>query len=152
MLHTTVVWMQEVMVEHIIRMACVASFNFASFHKLATSDMETRQHVGQVPAEKWRSVAVSLRLLSGCCSDHKNFPTHMTVRFACSPPCLLQQTLPVSDAKHDTVRCCSTPASLLTAAQSCDCSGLPTPLCMQHNCLPNSNTVSLGHSCDVHIC
>lgn len=52
--------MQEVMVEHGMRIACVASFNPASFHMLTTSNMETRQHVGQMPVEKWRNVAVSL--------------------------------------------------------------------------------------------
>lgn len=56
--------MQEVMVEHGMRIACVASFNPASFHTLTTSNMETRQHVGQIPVEKWRNVAVSLL---ACC-------------------------------------------------------------------------------------
>ena len=51
--------MQEVMLEHGMRIACVASFNPSSFHTLTTSNMETRQHMGQMPVEKWRSVAVS---------------------------------------------------------------------------------------------
>lgn len=57
---------QEVMLEHHMRVACVATFNFASFQALATSNMETRQQVqGQVPADKWRSVVVSLYMLPG---------------------------------------------------------------------------------------
>lgn len=51
--------------EHNMRLACIASFNFGSFQMLATSNMETRQQVqGQFSADKWRSVVVSSVL---CC-------------------------------------------------------------------------------------
>ena len=56
-------FLQEVMIEHGMRIACVASFNFAGFHELMTSNMETGQQAMGMPADKWRSVAVSLRLL-----------------------------------------------------------------------------------------
>ena len=51
--------LQEVMIEHGMRIACVASFNFAGFHELMTSNMETGQQAMGMPADKWRSVAVS---------------------------------------------------------------------------------------------
>ena len=68
--------------EHNMRVACVASFNFASFQALATSNMETRQQVqGQVPADKWRSVVVSLHMLLSCCLEHNNSFPHQHCNF-----------------------------------------------------------------------
>lgn len=60
--------------EHNMRIACVASFNFASFQAVASSNMETRQHPqAQVPAHKWRSVVVSLHVLPSCYLDYNKF-------------------------------------------------------------------------------
>ncbi len=47
------------MVEHGMRGACVAAFNFDCLHQLLTSNMETGLPAGPTHADKWRTVAVS---------------------------------------------------------------------------------------------
>ena len=55
--------LQELMVEHGMRIACVAACNFDCLHQLLTSSMETGLPAGPTFADKWRIVAVRPRLL-----------------------------------------------------------------------------------------
>jgi len=49
---------QALMVEHGMRHACVAAFNFDCLHQLMTSNMETGQPAEPTAPDTWRSVAV----------------------------------------------------------------------------------------------
>lgn len=51
--------LKELMVEHGMRIACVAACNFDCLHQLLTSSMETGLPAGPTFADKWRIVAAS---------------------------------------------------------------------------------------------
>ncbi|DBA93376.1 TPA: hypothetical protein ACH3X2_003648 [Trebouxia sp. C0005] len=51
--------LKELMVEHGMRLACVAAFNFDCLHELMTSNMETGQPAEPTAPDRWRSVAAS---------------------------------------------------------------------------------------------
>ena len=55
--------LQELMVEHGMRIACVAACNFDCLHQLLTSNMETGLPAEPTFADQWRIVAVRPRLL-----------------------------------------------------------------------------------------
>lgn len=58
-------WLQELMVEHGMRAACVAAFNPDCLHELMTSNMETGGPAGPTTVDNWRAIAVSC--LSATC-------------------------------------------------------------------------------------
>ena len=55
--------LQELMLEHSMRAACVAAFNFDCLHQLLNSNMETGMPAGPTTTHKWRTVAVRLLFL-----------------------------------------------------------------------------------------
>ena len=57
---------QELMVEHGMRHACVAAVNFDCLHELMTSNMETGRPAEASTPDRWRSVAVRNQVVLGC--------------------------------------------------------------------------------------
>lgn len=51
--------MQELVVEHGMRVACFAAFDFDGMHQLATSNMETGMPAGPTSPDRWRAVAAA---------------------------------------------------------------------------------------------